>query len=80
MMCNRLMIVLLCAALASGCSSLGGAWSIEEVKPWQKGDLARDDMQLVNDVMDSAVDDHLYFSREASTGGASVQGGGCGCN
>jgi hypothetical protein len=59
--------------LASGCSSIG-------VKPWQHDILARDEMQLNADPLDSAIDDHLYFSKEASSGGRSFAGGGCGCN
>ena len=27
----------------------------------------------------TALDEHIYFSKEASTGGASFGGGGCGC-
>ena len=61
------------AVLASGCSSLG-------VKPWQRDVLAREEMQLNADPLDSAIDDHLYFSKEASSGGRSFAGGGCGCN
>jgi Domain of unknown function (DUF4266) len=68
---------LLCALLAavpiSGCSSLG-------VKPWQRDVLAREEMQLDSDPLDAAIDDHLYFSKEASSGGRSFAGGGCGCN
>ena len=64
----------------SSCSTAGDILSVSEVKPWERGTLARDDMQLVNDSMEQSVDDHIYFSREASTGGVSVQGGGCGCN
>ena len=26
------------------------------------------------------LDEHIYFSKEASTGGAGFGGGGCGCN
>ncbi len=29
---------------------------------------------------DAAIDDHLYFSKEASSGGRAFAGGGCGCN
>jgi len=65
--------VIVAAALASGCSSLG-------VKPWQRDVLARSDMQLGADPLDAAIDDHLYFSKEASSGGRSFAGGGCGCN
>ena len=67
----------LCAVLAvinvTGCSSLG-------VKPWQRDILAREDMQLGSYPLDAAIDDHTYFSKEASSGGRSFAGGGCGCN
>ena len=82
--CSYRMLVqvsgLLMIALLSSCSTAGDILSVSKVKPWERGTLARDDMQLVNDSMQQSVDDHIYFSREASTGGVSVQGGGCGCN
>jgi hypothetical protein len=31
-------------------------------------------------VLDAKFTDHIYFSREAATGGSGVGGGGCGCN
>ena len=61
------------AALSSGCSSLG-------VEPWQRELLARKDMQPGGSRLDAAIDDHMYFSKEASSGGRSFGGGGCGCN
>ena len=62
------------AALAlGGCASLG-------VKPWQRGILAREDMQLNAEPLTHALDNHLYFSKEASSGGSGFAGGGCGCN
>ena len=71
-------ITVLIAALAlAGCGSM---FKIEKVKPWQRGVLAQDDMQLIPDSMQSYADDHLYFSKEAATGGKGVGGGGCGCN
>ncbi len=66
--------------LLGGCSAMGDALKFEDVKPWQRGVLAQDDMQLVPDAMESYADDHLYFSKEAATGGKGVGGGGCGCN
>jgi Domain of unknown function (DUF4266) len=57
----------------SACSSIG-------VKPWQRDVLAREEMQLNSDPLDKAIDDHMYFSKEASSGGRSYAGGGCGCN
>ena len=58
---------------ASGCSSLG-------VKPWQRNVLAQEDMLMDADAIDLALDEHIYFSKEASSGGQGFAGGGCGCN
>lgn len=59
--------------IATGCSSLG-------VKPWERNLLARDDMLMTADPLDLAFDEHIYFSKEASSGGQGFAGGGCGCN
>ncbi|MDD3763838.1 MAG: DUF4266 domain-containing protein [Nevskiales bacterium] len=64
---------LLVATLLGGCSSWGA-------KPWQRGALARPDMQLDADPVQAGLDDHIYFSKEASSGGRGFGGGGCGCN
>jgi thiol-disulfide isomerase/thioredoxin len=50
------------------------------VRPWQRGALARESMRLDADMIPLAFDDHVYFSKEASSGGRSFGGGGCGCN
>ena len=60
-------------AFLSGCSSMG-------VEPWERDLLAKDSMQLVPDYFDNFYDEHIYFSKEASSGGQGVGGGGCGCN
>ena len=72
---GRWLIPLLMAVLAAtaGCS-------VEAVKPWQRGELAQDKMQLQPAPVDSYLDEHIYFSKEASSGGQGVGGGGCGCN
>jgi hypothetical protein len=57
----------------SGCSSLG-------VEPWERDLLAKEQMALTASPVDAALDDHIYFSKEASSGGRSFGGGGCGCN
>ena len=75
-MSSRKLVTLLSlgtAALASGCSSMG-------VEAWERDVLARDEMQLVTDPLEAAIDDHIYFSKEASSGGRGFGGGGCGCN
>lgn len=56
-----------------GCSSLG-------VEPWQKQQFAREDMALNHEKLDLSLDDHIYFSKEGSSGGRAFAGGGCGCN
>lgn len=66
--------------LSSACSTLDPIFTIEPVKPWQKGILAKPHMDLAGDPIDQYVDDHIYFSKEGSTGGTGVGGGGCGCN
>ena len=62
--------------LLSGCSHLMPA----EVKPWQRGTLAREDMALTPHPVQEMIDEHIYFSKEAASGGSGVGGGGCGCN
>lgn len=59
--------------ITGGCSSIG-------VKPWQREILARPQMALNAAPMDAAIDDHIYFSKEAASGGRTFGGGGCGCN
>jgi cytochrome c biogenesis protein CcmG/thiol:disulfide interchange protein DsbE len=50
------------------------------VRPWERGLLAGDAMRLDADLLDLSIDDHIYFSKEASSGGRGFGGGGCGCN
>jgi hypothetical protein len=65
-----------CAALAllcGACASIGP-------KPWEKDLMARPEMQLNAHPQQTAADEHIYFSKEASSGGRGFAGGGCGCN
>jgi hypothetical protein len=57
----------------AGCNSMG-------VEPWERDVLAKEEMQLVVDPVEAGLDDHIYFSKEASSGGRGFGGGGCGCN
>ncbi len=50
------------------------------VQPWEKDLLAKPSMALVADDLEIYLDEHIYFSKEGSTGGQGVGGGGCGCN
>lgn len=48
--------------------------------PWDKQHLARPDMALDYDSLETRYSDHIHYSREGTTGGWSIGGGGCGCN
>ena len=76
---NKLIAITVCLLLTS-CSSLKNMSTNEDVKPWEKDILAQPSMQIPPDKMYSFSDDHIFFSKEASTGGNGVGGGGCGCN
>ena len=65
----KLAILAVLAAAATACTT---------VEPWERDLHARADMQP--NAQDAAIDDHIYFSKEASSGGRGFAGGGCGCN
>ena len=69
----RCALALALAILTGACSSMG-------VEPWERDILAKDEMQLTTDPVEAGIDDHIYFSKEASSGGRGFGGGGCGCN
>jgi len=50
------------------------------VAPYQRGYLARDDMALEGNPGFSKAIEKTFAAKEAASGGASVGGGGCGCN
>lgn len=62
---------ILAAVAGTGCQT---------VQPWERGVLADYTMRADRDPLHSAMSEHIYFSREASSGGRGVGGSGCGCN
>jgi len=74
---NRLLVLVLVFGapllLVAGCAPVG-------VNVWDRDILAKEEMQPDHDSVDRSLDDHIYFSKEASSGGRSLGGGGCGCN
>ncbi len=50
------------------------------VQPWERAVLAKKEMSPQGDSIINGLDDHIYFSKEGSSGGRSFGGGGCGCN
>lgn len=69
---GRLGLTLLLAA--------AGLVACAPVQPWERGDLAKPHMALDPEPSLSALRAHIFTSREAASGGASAQGGGCGCD
>ena len=55
----------------SGCSS---------VEPWERGNLAKPEMQISGDPVDDLLLEQVFYSKEAASGGIGAAGGGCGCN
>ncbi len=52
----------------------------ETVQPWERGILAKPEMQWQPNPMEAQLRSQIYASKEASSGGAGAAGGGCGCN
>jgi len=65
------------AAVSAVALSLIGCTTVE---PYQKGNLSDYTMRSDRDELASVMTAHIQFSREATTGGEGVGGGGCGCN
>jgi hypothetical protein len=58
---------------SAGCAAIGA-------KPWERDLMAEQAMLPDPHPVETSIDDHIYFSKEASSGGRSYAGGGCGCN
>lgn len=63
--------LLLGVGLLTGC---------QHVEPWERGTLADYTMRADRDPLTVVNREHMWFSREAASGGRGVGGGGCGCN
>jgi Domain of unknown function (DUF4266) len=70
--CIEVVVLLTLGLSLGGCASLGP-------KPWEHDLMAEPAMSVNAYPLQSAIDDHIYFSKEASSGGRSYAGGGCGC-
>jgi hypothetical protein len=64
---GSLAAMLLCA----GCAN---------VKPWEMATFSSHVMRDDRDPIGDGFAEHVHFTREASSGGQGVGGGGCGCN
>lgn len=70
---KKTLLLVLSASLLGACGQVG-------VKPWERDLLAQKAMQFDGNAVDSGLDDHIHFSKEAASGGRGFGGGGCGCN
>jgi hypothetical protein len=66
-----LLLAAVSAVLLPGC---------QPVQAWERGVLAKPEMAIDANPLETALNNHIYFSKEASNGGHSAAGGGCGCN
>lgn len=67
---SLIFLILTIVAAAVGCAP---------VKPWQKGALAKNQMQFDPDPLEARFRRHVFESKEGSRGGNGAIGGGCGC-
>lgn len=52
----------------------------ETIRPWERGTLARPEMQLDPNALQTSLYEQVYDSKEAASGGTKTAGAGCGCN
>jgi hypothetical protein len=71
---TRLAYLALLAATLPACASFG------DVQPWQKGDLARPEMQFDAGSLDARNAASVYSSREAARAGSAWAAAARGCN
>lgn len=67
----KVSMAVMVVVLACGCAP---------VAPYQRAHLARDDMALEGNLGTMKALEKTFSAKEAANGGASVGGGGCGCN
>ena len=67
---------LLVLCFTAGCAGTKAV----RVQPWERAALADYTMRSDRDPLGDALDEHVYFAREAASEGKGVGGSGCGCN
>jgi len=65
------LLLLICSLMLISCV---------DVRAWERGYHARQEMAWAPDALESSLNDQIFYSKEASSGGNSAAGGGCGCN
>lgn len=67
-------------AAVSATTFTAGCTSLPPVEAWQRGELARPEMRFDSNLLESRLGEQVWTSKEGSSGGSGVGGGGCGCN
>jgi hypothetical protein len=75
---KSLFLTALVTLLLSGCAELQALY--QPPQAWERDLLARDKMSIGGNAVEAGTDDHIFFSKEASSIGRNIGGGGCGCN
>jgi len=74
------MRLLPCLAALACFAALSACASFAPPKPWEKQYLAKPEMEFDANKLEARIQERIYASKEAATGGYGVGGGGCGCN
>ncbi len=69
----RILIWILCIYMIVACV-------YQPIQPWEHDLLANRKMRLDAYAIDLYFEEHIYYSKESSSGGQGLGGGGCGCN
>ncbi|MDI9347682.1 MAG: DUF4266 domain-containing protein [Methylacidiphilales bacterium] len=69
---HNLLAMLTIALVIAACTPI--------TQPSERSILARPNMNPKYRAVHDSTDDHIYFSKEGSSGGRGFSGGGCGCN
>jgi hypothetical protein len=68
------------AIFAAALALAGATAGCTPLKPWQRGRLVQRCMQRSLDPLETAMDLHVFRTREAILGAAAGGGASCGCN
>jgi Domain of unknown function (DUF4266) len=71
--CVSVIVVLASIGLTGGCGTAGGQICRPDY-------LSHPEIRFDDRGNRYVIDDHIYFSKEGSSGGRGLGGGGCGCN
>lgn len=65
--------------IASALTALAVLTACSTVAPWERGNLAKPQMEAEPHPRQRTLLEHIYRSREATSSSGSAEGGGCGC-